>query len=893
MAVLWNTPAGLIDTLSDLTTYRYTLSAVDTFGGPMEYTLIAGSLPDGMSFADGGLVVLYGNVNAVIGTSTSTFVIRATSNAGVIADRTFSFIVNGAGEPSILPDTSQLGVFDSTTFANIQIELKNINSTTPTEYTLVNGELPRQLTLSNTGTISGYITPGYSDNYDFTVQAKNGNVTVLKLYSIATLDAAQPTANLTADGTSLPDPFSVNLTSDLGSVVGYPFSFTADETQLIYPTYSPILYTPSGSIGTAIQDTNFAFQLDAHDYNGKELTYELVSGYLPPGFRLNSTNGWITGFVPLGSITEFSYTFTAKVYETLYPVNQSDTKTYTINIAVDVNNQVIWDTAANIGEICNGSISNFSVSAHTVSNRTLTYKLKTPGAMPYGLELLSDGTISGRVSFNMGTHYLGNTNVSLNDTIDSTVIDIDSTLITVDSTVYSSSFIATTVGAKTLFTFTVSATDAYGYAYGEKTFTITVDNCNPSPYENLYIQLLPNRDQRNYYENIVNNTDLIPWEYLYRPNDPWFGLNKLRRILFLSGVNVEQTVSYLQPMSFNHYWKQLNFGKVKSAIAQDENFNTIYEVVYIEILEDNVNSQGLGPAANIALNPNTIGVNSAYPNTFADMANNISGRFGFESTDSTPLWMVSQQPDGTVLGFTRALVLCYCLPGKSAEIAYRINQTNTKFNLIDFKVDRYELDSLLSRYYNKQNNEFIASYDSGQGTITCSHFGNTVSYIATDIIGNGTISGTKGSLTIHGTNSNFDSQLRVGANLYANTAGIITSINLGTIVEITNANLLTVINPLPVTISNLNYHIESIPTAFTTDLHVGDEILVNNLSVGIVKTITNDSQLVLADNASFDVTHQPYTHTARDPYSIPEQGDKYLKFPNVRVISSNYTIPEY
>jgi len=65
-----------------------------------------------------------------------------------------------------------------------------------------------------------------------------------------------------------------------------------------------------------------------------------------------------------------------------------------------------------------------------------------------------------------------------------------------------------------------------------------------------------------------------------------------------------------------------------------------------------------------------------------------------------PLWMLSKQKDGRVLGFTPAWVIAYCNPGTSGQVAYNIRaQFGQQLNLVDFEVDRYELDRLLSIYW--------------------------------------------------------------------------------------------------------------------------------------------------------------------------------------------------
>jgi hypothetical protein len=73
-----------------------------------------------------------------------------------------------------------------------------------------------------------------------------------------------------------------------------------------------------------------------------------------------------------------------------------------------------------------------------------------------------------------------------------------------------------------------------------------------------------------------------------------------------------------------------------------------------------------------------------------------------------PTWMLSKQSNGRVLGFTPAWVIAYANPGRGAQIAYNIQtQYSTQLNIIDFKVDRYELDSLLTKNWDPATNSWI------------------------------------------------------------------------------------------------------------------------------------------------------------------------------------------
>lgn len=133
-----------------------------------------------------------------------------------------------------------------------------------------------------------------------------------------------------------------------------------------------------------------------------------------------------------------------------------------------------------------------------------------------------------------------------------------------------------------------------------------------------------------------------------------------------------------------------------------------------------------------------------------------------------------------------------------------------------------------------------------------------------------------------GTSTAFNSELRIGRPLYnANT-----SVELGIIKSINSATTLVLENPLSATISSINYSAETSSTNFTTELYVGDTIVLDsNLRLGTIKSINSDSNLTLYANALSTVSNVTYRHNARDPVTTPGQGDKYLKYPQVGVIT--------
>lgn len=934
-AAIWLTPAGNLGIIPELEYYEIPLDAYNPTGGYVQFTLIAGSLPEGLELYDDGRILgipVLGQVRgvpvAVNKVTTSTFTIRIKNTENKVSDRTFNLTVAGIDPPVLVPSSSSLGTYIDGTLVDIQLEAIEANSLLTAEFTVVDGELPPGLTLSTDGRIYGYIRPvtssqtdddtGYdaspydiygfdfsgvnvSKNFQFTVQADDGVNVDVEVYTIF----VYARTNLTADNDLL--------TADNVGLI------TADTSTL----YSPVLYTDEGTLASIRQNTKFAYQLSAEDYDNDDIQFVIASGSLPTGLTLNATTGWITGLIPYGSLGSVNYNFSVYVRKTLNPSYVSDTKTYTLKVLGQIDDTVVWNTPSDLGTIFNGSISELYIRAETASGRFLRYRLDSIGALPIGLDLLSDGVIAGRVSFETFA-------------LDNNVTQIDGGLTTFDQ----------------VYTFTVSVFDNDNFVSDQKEFTIKVIKRDTAPYENLYIQALPNRSQRALYDSIINNGDLIPTNFIYRQWDPWFGKNTLRRVLFMTGLNPEQVADYISAIELNHYWKTLNFGEIKTAKAVDSNFNTVYEVVYIELIDQGVNSAGLGPNISVTWPDNTQGISTVYPNSFPNMIDRIAENIGYENRSILPTWMTSRQSNGTVLGFTRALVLTYTIPGKSEEIAYRIRQVQDTFKLIDFTIDRYEWDSILSTNYTKapatgtgnitantqsnvvigvgtnfgneliptttiyvdgdilgnvnvvsnsttlsftanalsnvsvsaftySTNVFIINnFVSVTGTINANTNSNIITGITSNVTGSGTITGNVDSTTIIGSGTSFNTELAIGKNMYynGNSIGIITSIR--------SANVLTLSGVLSSNLTNVAYTADGTTTLFARELYVGDTIVVNtNVILGTVKTINSNTNLVLYSNSLSTVSNVAFEHTARDPYTEPTTGDQYLKFPQVTILA--------
>jgi hypothetical protein len=219
---------------------------------------------------------------------------------------------------------------------------------------------------------------------------------------------------------------------------------------------------------------------------------------------------------------------------------------------------------------------------------------------------------------------------------------------------------------------------------------------------------MPPLDDRALLNSLLQNDQIFPPALIYRNDDPNFGV--ARQVVYNHAYGLTAAIldDYITSLDLNHYWKNLVLGEIKTAQALDDLGNVIYEVVYSEVVDNLVNNTGESVARSVtlpyvvdtALNGST---QTVYPNSLDNMRDQVIDTVG-QVSNMLPRWMLSKQANGTVMGFTPAWVIAYTVPDKSGQVAYNI-QTQfgiNQLNLVDFEVDRYELDNLLTKNWNRE-----------------------------------------------------------------------------------------------------------------------------------------------------------------------------------------------
>jgi hypothetical protein len=226
---------------------------------------------------------------------------------------------------------------------------------------------------------------------------------------------------------------------------------------------------------------------------------------------------------------------------------------------------------------------------------------------------------------------------------------------------------------------------------------------------------MPPPNDRALVRSLLDNETIFPPAYLYRADDVNFGKSTQVTYAHAFGLAPDTLDRYVASLYENHYWKNLILGQIETAQAIDPaTGEVVYEVVYSKIIDNLVNTAGESvnkivtlPYAIVDPTDGTAIITSVYPNSLVNMRDQVIDVVG-QISNTLPLWMTSKQTNGRVLGFTPAWVIAYVNPGRAKEIAYNIQTYFAQqLNSVDFKVDRYILDRVLSKNWDVDTQHWV------------------------------------------------------------------------------------------------------------------------------------------------------------------------------------------
>jgi len=789
----WITPAGTLGGFPALIPLSVQLTALPALPATaVTYKLLSGSLPSGLTITTFGLIT--GTPDLATEESSMLFTVRVTDNLNNIKDRTFSMTVTGFVSPKLTtPPGNILSVNDST-WVELQLSYDNPIPSNPIEINVLDGALPPGLEMNSTGLIRGYAEPPIETLtlYDInsTITGTNGSTNELTCLSTAGFRLGRPirfsgtligglsssltyyiktvvsNTNFTIAATQ--DGSVVQLVTAIGFMVAYLPNITIGQPTIKTYNFNTILRSPLGTymasysitvtnqrtpnnqggpgllannrkptiyntrppkinlssadsyygyyllpneidgttypsnesafMGTFTAGDYFSFKVIGHDFDGTNLQYEF-SG-LPDGLSGNLNTGWITGTPIVTEPNLTQYSFSVIAHKISNPAIKSSTFNFKFNISNVITPDVTWVTPSNLGTLLTSTICTKNVLAN--ADVPLEYSL-VDGSLPSTLTLLSNGEIVGYVADEPNSNLLP-------------------------------------LGGISEFSFTIRAySPDYPLVTSDKTFKLSVQKVFEHPTDTVYIKATPSISNRKILETLLTDDSIIPPEYLYRPSDAFFGKATSVTYEHAYGIYASDINQYLDSVTKNHYNRNITLGELKTAVAKNEFGETIYEVVYSQIIDDLINPKGisvsqeiswprrinlnLGPWYSSATDIYTSYVNVLsqdyytslspgstrilYPNSLPNMRNRVAQVLGLEDDSRLlPLWMTSQQSDGSTLGYVQAWVICYTKPGFSATIKENIETmwTNSAgkpytLNQIGFNLDRFAVNKTLTYNY--------------------------------------------------------------------------------------------------------------------------------------------------------------------------------------------------
>jgi hypothetical protein len=678
---IWVTDAGDLGTYPTDSNLNIKLVAQPAYPSTnIAYSLVSGYFPEPIKNTQIRIDPLGGTITGtpknIPQQITYTFTIRAIDNYNNIADRTFSFTLVGANSPKIITAPGEIISTMDSVYINKQIEFTNPITINFISMILTSGSLPPGLQLLENGRIVGYPKPPTLLNgspttvaYTFTAQL------------VSDLGSDTATYSITVANQRLTQPLNGRRPVMLNQA---PLTYPINTSDSLYN-----YYTIDGVLPDFVTGSYFSFKAIGHDFDGSDIRYRYFS--LPPGLSGDILTGWITGYPTLPAKGIVKYKFEVLVEKANNPNVNSGNKEFTLTVVNGVVQDLSWITPSDLGNINNGEISTLSIKAN--STQTLNYRIHS-GHLPLNLKLLPNGEIIGRVAEQP-----------------------------------TSTFIKT--GTEIYYIFEIMAySPQYPLLQTIREFTLKLVFTHDVPLENVYIKALCNIKGRKVIQSLLTDESIIPTELLYRPADPYFGKAIDVRYIHAYGLNSTYTEKYIEAMQ-NHYERKIVLGEIKTALVRDENFVSMYEIVYSEIVDDLVNNNGKSIPSeiiwprNIPLNQGTSSINNttvnisqtniktslalqtarylnpeSLPNMRSELVTNIGQG---EELSVLPKWMTSQQTDGNVIGYRPVWIICYTLPGYAEAIRHNIiHHWPHRLNEIDFTIDRYIIDKSYSYNYNNR-----------------------------------------------------------------------------------------------------------------------------------------------------------------------------------------------
>jgi len=400
----------------------------------------------------------------------------------------------------------------------------------------------------------------------------------------------------------------------------------------------------------------------------------------PPGLELDTEQGILYGRIPYQPAYSRNYRFTVRITKTDQDSGETVANNHIFNLTLkgDIETTIQFLTDKVVGTLKPGHISDLAILAeHTSANLDITYNL-TGGKLPPGLTLTPTGNITGVIPTNIQTNF------------DIAATGFNTTSFDVSATTFDRTY-----------TFNVTARDSYLYSAVSKDFTIDILENTIIPYTNIFVRPLLKREQRTYYRSLIENFSIFDPNLIFRSDDPNFGVQHSIKMTIQYGVQKIDLDKYVPALTYYFKRRRYYFGELKSAVAVDSTGKHVYDVVYLDIVDDQMIGNKISVAQSFTQTVNGQLV-TYYPDSIINEQFSIKeieidvGHPLSIDDEYRPKFMQTLQTDtGIPLGFVKASILCYTLPNQSSKIISSIKRSGFDFKLIDFDIDRLAIENPL------------------------------------------------------------------------------------------------------------------------------------------------------------------------------------------------------
>lgn len=355
---IWTTPAGTLDEIDEGVSYNKTLVATDSDGDPLTYSLIAGSLPQGLSLSSAGVIT--GFPTEVVQRTEKQFVVRVTDGTYKV-DRTFKLYIQGSDAPTWTTPAGSLGTIADGQYFSYQLLASDTDSDIKF-YQLDSGNLPTGVSLNtSTGLLSGVISPVVLASFDSTqigwdAVAFDATQVFDQTVRLGSVDTNYEFVVSVSDGINYtPRAFSIfvkgtsTIKADTEETTSDVTTITADASDI-----RGILFVQPAGLLATIKHANYNIvkidYIDPDEALGlsgtTSISFSLLSGTLPTGMSLDTGNGELYGVVPTINASETTFTFTIRLTKvTTNYADQISDREFSIIVQGAGYDQITWNTS--------------------------------------------------------------------------------------------------------------------------------------------------------------------------------------------------------------------------------------------------------------------------------------------------------------------------------------------------------------------------------------------------------------------------------------------------------------------------------------------------------------------------------------------------------------------